>query len=552
MNFAFRKFFILIIVAVFAVGAGLFLKARFFRNDAGALAQTTCAPLTYATGKNSTVGVPFNGVENSGTLDFTQADDALKACAYQGTSGLNIKGLVWNTNLGWINFEETGNYATAVNSTDGTFSGKAYGDNIGYIQMDGVRVAIADGEDSGQWCGGALNKGDLYGYAWTDTVGWMNFCGAHVDLSALETPAADTPPPDTGSTPPPTDTTTPPTDTGTPAEEEPGQVAMVQGNVSINIVDTTGLPGGGKISMSLGEQAQSQRENFYRAVKKSTKENFTPIETKRISNITEGAFYYSSSAKTSNNVKKPCTIIFSDTSDTSDTLEIGRDSTIVSKGCNIFIDSNLTAKAGTTFRLGIIALADLTIPDEQKGGNIYICGNVTDIETNLLADGALMSYGDVTNSDCGDTMDKSPMINTSTGYPLFGYKDFAEAVFNITQIKNFLKNQLTIFGSLISNNTYGGSVSTKDTPVYTLGDGSTATDQNSARLFDINFLRYAKTEPKPDSSWGELCWASYVGLSKYFGATDPCDSANNPDVTSIVNIIYRAPTNKMPVFNAVK
>ena len=69
------------------------------------------------------------------------------------------------------------------------------------------------------------------------TVGWMNFCGAHVDLSALETPPADSIPPADGTTPP--GTTPPPADTGTnppymetyPPELPAYQVAQVIGSV---------------------------------------------------------------------------------------------------------------------------------------------------------------------------------------------------------------------------------------------------------------------------------------------------------------------------------
>lgn len=75
----------------------------------------------------------LNGVASFGQPDFTKADADLAACAYKGDVGTFIKGLAWNTNLGWINFEETGNYSTTVNSADGTLSGKAYGDNAGFV-----------------------------------------------------------------------------------------------------------------------------------------------------------------------------------------------------------------------------------------------------------------------------------------------------------------------------------------------------------------------------------------------------------------------------------
>ena len=133
MNFLSRKIFILIVVAFVAVAIGLFLKAQFFRNDSKASAQTVCTKLTYASGKTSTVGVPVDGVENSGRLDFNKADPDLAACAYKTNGITSIKGLVWNTNLGWMSFEGTDNYTVIF--PDGSVRGNAYGTNIGSIQM---------------------------------------------------------------------------------------------------------------------------------------------------------------------------------------------------------------------------------------------------------------------------------------------------------------------------------------------------------------------------------------------------------------------------------
>ncbi|MEK7171923.1 MAG: hypothetical protein AAB739_03370, partial [Patescibacteria group bacterium] len=194
MNFATKKIFTLIIVAFVALILGLFLKAQFFRNDEKASAQTICTALTYASGKTSTEGVPVDGVENSGRLDFTKADADLAACAYKTNSVTSIKGLAWNTNLGWMSFEGA-SYSTLIFTDSGRVRGEAYGTNIGYIHMGcengnnfsssldcttstgikdyGVKVALADNENGGD-CG-TMAKGDLYGYAWTETVGWMNF-----------------------------------------------------------------------------------------------------------------------------------------------------------------------------------------------------------------------------------------------------------------------------------------------------------------------------------------------------------------------------------------
>mgnify|MGYP001619754092 CR=1 FL=1 len=538
-------------------------------------ASSSCTDITMTAGKTATDSVLVEGIPNSGGVDFgSPSDITMQACADEpADSQSDLKGWAWNTNLGWMSFYcgadgknngiscGTIQYGATLNTSTGGISGFTWGDNIGWISMSGasygVKVAIADGS-AGTACPDS-KKGDLYGYAWTDTVGWMNFCGAHVDLDALtETPPDIILPITDPITPEPTlpDQALP--DIGVDVEN---QVADIQGNVSINVIDTSGLAIKTKISQSLGEQAQSQRESFYRAVKSSMKGDFFAISSpETISSFVDGALYYSSSVK-SGNTKKPCTIIL-DNSDNSGLLNISGNLTVVSKGCNIFIDSNLRTPIGGSGRLGIIALQDLTIPGEQKGGNIYVCGRVTDIEANLVADGALMSYGNATDATtpCEKTPanKKDDLLDSATGYPNFGYMDFATAVSNnITTVREFLRNQLTIWGSLVSNNTYGGSVSADNPPPteYVLGDGSKGT-QEEARLFDLNYLRYAKTEPMSEATADEKCWMSDVGLSKYFGVPtpiNPCDASNNnPYFQSIVNVIYRAPTSKMPVFNAVK
>ena len=199
-----------------------------------------------------------------------------------------------------MSFEGTDYYTVVM--PDGRIRGNAYGTNIGFIQMGcdngsnmnscvdctattgvkdyGVRIAMKDGEISGTDNGncGTMNKGDLFGYAWTNTVGWMNFRGAHVDLDALAEPPPDPPVDDKL----PDDDIIISLDPGTSAEDvtakEPGQAAMVQGNFGLNIVETEGLPVAilddegkeidRKISTSMGESTNPMRERLYRSIKK--------------------------------------------------------------------------------------------------------------------------------------------------------------------------------------------------------------------------------------------------------------------------------------------
>jgi hypothetical protein len=72
-----------------------------------------------------------------------------------------------------------------------------------------------------------------------------------------------------------------------------------------------------------------------------------------------------------------------------------------------------------------------------------------------------------------------------------------------------------------------------------------------ARLYDINFLRYASTRDGTAADGVDTCWADEVKLSnilfKYLTA-NTCAGGNDPNNRGIVNIIYRAPTKDMWVF----
>jgi hypothetical protein len=158
-----------------------------------------------------------------------------------------------------------------------------------------------------------------------------------------------------------------------------------------------------------------------------------------------------------------------------DFINLTGERTIIVTGGNIFINNNIYKTSGTGKpRLGIIVLKDLTT---NKGGNVYIAPNVTNIQANIYADGSVFSYD-------GNAAD----IN-SDGEPVF--TDEADRF-------GKLKNQLYIEGSIASQNTIGGAVAT---PLPILGDGSTTTagegnygatpaGRSQARLYDLNFLRY--------------------------------------------------------------
>lgn len=331
-----------------------------------------------------------------------------------------------------------------------------------------------------------------------------------------------------------------------------GQAADVRGNVRIDIRDLRGLPAGDRISASIGDKAQSKRTPFLIAktatIKSadalqldsdaSNKPSFKNISAAALNNATatKGILYYKREKTQPSPL--PCSIILSDTSLISFTPNV----TLVTEGCDVFIDQNIMAtpaSAGSpakSGRLGIIALQDMTMRSARKGGNVYICSAVTDIEANIVADGSIFSYGESQNQ-CGGT-DKNLLVDGTTGYPVF-----------TSPLRNILINQLTITGSLVSNNTYGGSVAEKPT----LGNGKLAASADEARWYDINFWRYAKTIIVN----GGKCWAPDVigsmSIDKNFIKPTDCNN-NTPDAgISIVNVRYRGPEGAgLPIFNTVK
>ncbi len=101
--------------------------------------------------------------------------------------------------------------------------------------------------------------------------------------------------------------------------------------------------------------------------------------------------------------------------------------------------------------LGIVVVKDST----GKGGNIYISPTITNIAGTLFAEKSLISY------DGTKELDGSTTVQT-------------------------LKNQLHIYGSVISENTIGGSrQSTPQCPFYVTSTCSI----NTAQKYDLNYLR---------------------------------------------------------------
>lgn len=99
-------------------------------------------------------GTPANGIryQNNSNTDYgVNLTDY--ACTAPGIHEAKLRGLAYGANIGWINFEDTGN--ARVNLISGIFRGYAYGANVGWINLGelnaNVRVvttSISPGMDS--------------------------------------------------------------------------------------------------------------------------------------------------------------------------------------------------------------------------------------------------------------------------------------------------------------------------------------------------------------------------------------------------------------------
>lgn len=148
----------------------------------------------------------------------------------------------------------------------------------------------------------------------------------------------------------------------------------------------------------------------------------------------------------------------------SNNMSISGNRTLLVVWGNIYIKGNINY-ADSSALLSLIALKD----SSGNGWNIYIKPNVTDISATLFASKAVLSYDDAL---------------WEIGW------DNATA--------DLLKNQLYIFGSVVSLNTIGGANSGK-CPYYV---GSCS--ESEAQKYDLNYLRRYFIDPTTNSpnKWG--------------------------------------------------
>jgi len=91
--------------------------------------------------------------------------DAVFASTTDGT----VSGYAWSENIGWINFGATGNN---IHITDSALTGDAWNENKGWIKLDPNQSGVKN-----------TSSGTLSGYAWGGEVGWINFSGVTINSS---------------------------------------------------------------------------------------------------------------------------------------------------------------------------------------------------------------------------------------------------------------------------------------------------------------------------------------------------------------------------------
>lgn len=137
---------------------------------------------------------------------------------------------------------------------------------------------------------------------------------------------------------------------------------------------------------------------------------------------------------------------------------------------SLYIKSNISTLASGSGQLflGVIAKAglsnvtvDATNPDilnADKAGWIFVDPSITNLDTYLFAQGPVISYG----TDDGILYTQTATTDTN------------------------LRNQLHVYGSVLSLNTIGGSRQNPVNSPYIVSNGDTA---DISQVFDLTFLR---------------------------------------------------------------
>jgi len=100
----------------------------------------------------------------------------LSGAVFASTTDGTASGYAWADQIGWINFETTyGN----VHITDSALTGYLWNENYGWINLSPSTSGVTNN-----------NEGTLSGYAWGESTGWINFNGVTINSSGEFTGAA--------------------------------------------------------------------------------------------------------------------------------------------------------------------------------------------------------------------------------------------------------------------------------------------------------------------------------------------------------------------------
>lgn len=91
--------------------------------------------------------------------------------SFASTTDGTVSGYAWSDKMGWINFGlSNGN----IHITDSLVSGYAWSDNFGWINFAPTKSGVTND-----------GTGALSGYAWSSNIGWINFSGVTVSSSGV-------------------------------------------------------------------------------------------------------------------------------------------------------------------------------------------------------------------------------------------------------------------------------------------------------------------------------------------------------------------------------
>jgi hypothetical protein len=171
-------------------------------NLASAQVSTSCLAIS---GQTRTYPVAEGASLNEGVVDFSEpaVRTAYKACANKNFASdlgfeSDLSGFAWNPNLGWVAMAASGagpRYGTAgvqfsdygfrsfvkfVNNQGGTLRGYWWNDVAGWILLN-----CADSTDRGlcarsSFGGQVDNLGNVTGFAWSNSLGWIDLTGMRV------------------------------------------------------------------------------------------------------------------------------------------------------------------------------------------------------------------------------------------------------------------------------------------------------------------------------------------------------------------------------------